>query len=177
MSLPLATWDRLMDTEEPAPFGYEQTYDLGARWLRGCEVVEDWGCGRRWFEHFLTPRQGYLGVDASPRWADVVTDLRDYRSFGHGVFMRHVLEHNPDWPTILDNLLASFRHRAAVIVYTECSPAGTVFDSWAHDDIPVLRLDPFEMARRISATGVHGTVRVIVNDSRYYGETCWLLWR
>ena len=50
--------------------------------------------------------------------ASEVVDLVTYRSTVPGIFMRHVLEHNDDWARILDNALASFRERMALILFT-----------------------------------------------------------
>jgi len=47
-----------------------------------------------------------------------VVDLVAYRSHVPGVFMRHVLEHNDEWARILDNAVASFTERMALILFT-----------------------------------------------------------
>jgi hypothetical protein len=67
----------------------------------------------------LLPPDRYRGIDgtASPRSAEVV-DLVTYRSTVPGVFMRHILEHNYEWAQILDNALASFTERMALILFT-----------------------------------------------------------
>jgi hypothetical protein len=67
----------------------------------------------------LIPQDRYRGVDgsASPRCAEVV-DLVEYRSTVPGIFMRHVLEHNYEWARILDNAVASFTERMALILFT-----------------------------------------------------------
>ena len=67
----------------------------------------------------LLPPERYRGLDgtASP-FCDAVVDLVTYRSCVPGVFLRHVLEHNDAWARILDNALASFTDRMAVILFT-----------------------------------------------------------
>ena len=69
-------------------------------------------------EH-VAPPDRYRGIDgtASPRCAEVV-DLVEYRSTIPGLFMRHILEHNYEWARILDNALASFTERMALILFT-----------------------------------------------------------
>jgi hypothetical protein len=47
-----------------------------------------------------------------------VVDLVEYRSGVSGIFMRHILEHNYEWARILDNALASFTQRMALILFT-----------------------------------------------------------
>jgi hypothetical protein len=120
-------WDRwfaAVTVEEP--FADTETYRLGADFLAGCPTVEDWGCGKGWFrrvldatcfERLLTSE--YRGVDgsASP-FADIVVDLTRYMSEVDGIFMRHVLEHNYEWRTILANAVASFRRRMVLVLFT-----------------------------------------------------------
>jgi hypothetical protein len=99
-----------------APYGDPITYEIGAEFLKGLPV-EDWGCGRGWFR---TIHEGpYVGVDGTAsEHADMVADLREYRSDTPGVWMRHVIEHNPDWHLVLANALASARERLALILFT-----------------------------------------------------------
>jgi hypothetical protein len=47
-----------------------------------------------------------------------VVDLVQYRSSVPGIFMRHILEHNYEWARVLDNALASFTQRMALILFT-----------------------------------------------------------
>jgi len=81
-------------------------------------LVEDWGCGKGWLTT-LVERSRYRGIDGSQSpFADVIADLRTYRSAAPGIFMRHVLEHNWDWAQIPDNAIQSFTERMALIVFT-----------------------------------------------------------
>lgn len=111
-------WDKwYAGLTEPEPYADTPTYLLGAEWLADCELVEDWGCGKGWLRT-LRP-DGYRGVDGSHSpFADEVADLTEYRSEVPGIFMRHVLEHNPEWEKVLDNALASFTERMALILFT-----------------------------------------------------------
>lgn len=114
----IGKWDRWNATPEPAPYDLSPTYEMGAEWLAGCTLIEDWGCGRGWFATLIQPAQ-YRGVDGSPSHAcSVVADLRDYRSEVPGIFMRHILEHNYDWREVLENAAASAQERLFIVLFT-----------------------------------------------------------
>ena len=116
----LGKWDALYNGADlRRPYGDVLTYVLGGAFLAGL-AVEDWGCGLGWFKKYASGP--YLGIDgsASP-FADVIADLRDYRSTTPGLFLRHVLEHNTDWKRILENALASFEQRMVLVVFTPFS--------------------------------------------------------
>jgi hypothetical protein len=107
--------------EEASPYGGFGSYELGAEWLSSCSLVTDWGCGKGWLRT-LVEDERYRGIDgsASP-FADEEVDLAEYRSSSSGVFMLQVLEHDWRWAQILDNALASFTERMALILF---SPLG-----------------------------------------------------
>ncbi|HEV2352742.1 MAG TPA: hypothetical protein VGR89_00730 [Puia sp.] len=124
-------------------FGTE-TYEKPISWLlEECESIEDWGCGMAWGKRYAEGR--YKGIDGSPdaaRYADVISDLRDYTSDTDGIFMRHILEHNLDWEVILGNIMKSFRKRFALVLFTPFSekthpmvPHGLYDLSFAKGDI------------------------------------------
>jgi hypothetical protein len=123
----LGRWDRwygrLRPDAPPMPYGASRSYRRGADWLASCALVEDWGCGTGWLRT-LVPPERYRGLDgtASP-FADEVCDLTTYRSAVPGVFMRHVLEHNHQWRQVLDNALASFTQRMALVLFTPMAEA------------------------------------------------------
>jgi hypothetical protein len=113
------TWGRWYSgLEQVEPYGDTATYQAGADWLAPCALVEDWGCGKGWLRNFIAAER-YRGIDgsASP-FADEIADLTQHRSQVPGLFMRHVLEHNPEWSSVLDNALASFTERMALILFT-----------------------------------------------------------
>jgi hypothetical protein len=104
--------------ETPQPYGSSDTYKLGAEWLAGCDLIEDWGCGKG-FLRTLVPKDRYRGIDGTDsRFCDDVVDLTEYTSSVQGVFMRHVLEHNREWAKVLDNAVASFTKRMVLILFT-----------------------------------------------------------
>lgn len=137
----LGKWDsHYVDVREPMHYGDSVTYRIGAEWLADCAVVEDWGCGLGWFKQFC--KRGYRGVDGShSRFADVIADLETYTSDVDGIFMRHVLEHNYNWPTVLHNALASFRQRMALIIFTPFSDGGMQLSFEEEYGVPTLALD------------------------------------
>jgi hypothetical protein len=128
-----AKWESWFGSQEGAfPFGDTITYQLGADFLSDCDVVEDWGCGAGWMRKFV-PAERYIGLDGSPsRFSDRVVDLETYRSDVSGIFMRHVLEHNYRWESILENALVSFRHRFVLVTFV---PHGEVTRVVGHHEL------------------------------------------
>ena len=83
--------------------------------------MEDWGCGRGGFRRFCVSDR-YTGIDGSRApFTDRIADLRAYRSLAPGVLLRHVLEHDHQWPAILDNAVASFQRKLCLILFTPFS--------------------------------------------------------
>jgi hypothetical protein len=113
-------WDQVYECHPaPRPYGATLTYEKAARFLGGLATVEDWGCGWAWFKRYLDPSMHYRGIDGSRSpGADVVADLTTYSSDADGILLRHVLEHNPDWVTILGNAVRSFRKRLVLVLFT-----------------------------------------------------------
>lgn len=99
---------------EPRWYGPAGLYEAAEEWLAGLDV-EDWGCGSARFRDLHVG--GYLGVDGTPGWCDVVADLETYRSSCDGLMMRAVLEHNRNWQAVLDNAVASFRRRMCLVMF------------------------------------------------------------
>lgn len=102
-----------------AKYGGAASYQLAAVFLEDCEKVEDWGCGFGTFRRFcLSPT--YVGIDGSDSpAADVIADLREYRSETEGILLRHVLEHNSaGWRRILSNAVESFTKKMVLVIYT-----------------------------------------------------------
>ncbi len=112
-------------------YGDDTSYRKGMAFLDGHGTIEDWGCGFGDARSFVR-LSSYVGVDGSSPYADRIVDLATYRSGTDCLFMRHVLEHNVEWRTILDNAVASFRKRMALIVFTPFAPATHVIATATH---------------------------------------------
>lgn len=163
----------------PRPFGATDSYPIGARWLAPCELIEDWGCGAGWFS-FLTEANRYRGVDGSKTpFAEEIVDLTTYRSEVPGIFMRHILEHNFDWAKILDNALASFTERMALILFTPLSETDTHDVEWEDPPgVPNLSFRLEDLTDRMDDAGVTWeatTVEGGVRRTKYGAETVLLL--
>lgn len=129
----LGLWDAwYAGFDRKGQFGDATTLQLAAAWLRepaaGIATVEDWGCGLAALSSLLDPAQTYIGIDGSRSpFATRIADLETYRSAADAVHLRHVLEHNPRWATVLDNALASFRKRLVLTVFTPwCASTGVL---------------------------------------------------
>jgi hypothetical protein len=102
--------------EVQRPYGDEAAYRKAEEWLAGLPV-EDWGCGYAWFKRYHNGP--YRGVDGTPsRWNDIWADLENYRSSGWNILLRHVLEHNYNWWSVLSNAVESFDKRLCIILFT-----------------------------------------------------------
>lgn len=121
-------WDEWYRHLSSAPgafaYGDTVTYELGADFLGDCAYVEDWGCGAGGFRRY---RPDAIGVDGSDTpFADKkYVDLSEYMSSCDGIFMRHVLEHNRDWKTILANAIRSASKKICVVLFTPLNDIGT----------------------------------------------------
>jgi hypothetical protein len=106
--------------QEPLPYTEcDTTYEKAVAFLDGGGVLEDWGCGLGYARKFVK-RAKYVGVDGSPsRFNQVTADLRHYiSSDADFVLLRHVLEHNEEWPRVLDNALRSAKQKLAIVIFT-----------------------------------------------------------
>ena len=102
----------------PRRSGCDTTYKRGAAYLAGVGQIEDWGSGSVYFKRFVTAGR-YRGIDRDPSVSsDLTADLAEYISETDGIFMRHVLEQDLRWRSILRNALASFRRRMLLVLYT-----------------------------------------------------------
>lgn len=116
---PLANWN--YGASPQFPYGDETSYRKAIEFLDGPYIIEDWGCGTAWARRFVKHGR-YIGIDGNySLHCNVVADLRTYRSEADGILMRHIIEHNYEWKTILDNALASFRKRFALVLFTPFS--------------------------------------------------------
>jgi hypothetical protein len=124
------------------------TYELGSDFLSDCRVVEDWGTGAGGFKRF---RPDAIGVDGSntPHAEKKYIDLVRYTSSCDGIFMRHVLEHNYEWPSVLRNALQSASQKICIVLFTPM--VDTESKEIAHNkmhgvDVPDISLGRNELA-------------------------------
>lgn len=130
-------WD--YSKKVPIYYGPETSYRLAADFLGDCAVVEDWGCGACGAKSFFT-KPKYVGIDGSPGFADIVEDLRLRISSTDGILMRHVLEHNYDWPRIVENAVKSARRKLAIVCFLEPRPWTELFCLTPGTTIPNLHV-------------------------------------
>lgn len=110
-------WYKNVDTMGAFRYGDTITYRLAADFMADIDEVEDWGCGTGGFKRFYKGK--YTGIDGSANpFVDKIADLREYRSSVDGIVMRHVLEHNYDWKSVLENAVASFNKKLCIIFFT-----------------------------------------------------------
>jgi hypothetical protein len=164
-------------SRRPPPYADTETYRLGADWLARCALVEDWGCGKGWLRTLVAAGR-YRGIDGSRTpFADEVTDLASYRSEVPGIFMRHVLEHDFRWQRILDNALASFTDRMALILFTPLV-AETGDIEWEDPPgVPNIAFRLADLTERMDAAGATYTHRTLPTAAKYGVETVVLLAR
>ena len=106
-------------------YGNTETYNLGYTFLKDCATIEDWGCGAGGFKMRFNAEDlpKYIGVDGSTTpFATVKTDLTKYVSNVEAIYMRHVLEHNYEWKSILDNACKSFSKKMCLVLFTPFAP-------------------------------------------------------
>ena len=158
-------------------YGANTTYIIAGAFLAGCEAVEDWGCGRGGFRGYCPGR--YIGVDGSHTpYADKIAELGEYRSSVDGILLRHVLEHNYNWPKVLDRAVKSFRKKLCVVLFT---PFAETTRELAHNgkagvDVPDLSLSAAEVEAHFQ--GLKWTLfRDIKTNSQYGVEHVYCVWR
>lgn len=157
----LGRWD--YGPHAPVPkYGTAESYRAACEWLDAlCETVEDWGCGTAAAKPYFK-RAKYIGVDGSPGYADVIDDLRGRRSVADGILLRHVLEHNYDWPLVVVNAARSCRWLAIVFFleprrFTEVS-------SVSEGGIPNLHVSETLLCRVLDGEGFIGRSVTIPRD-------------
>lgn len=155
----------------PEPYGDTITYRLGARWLSSCEVVEDWGCGAGWFKQFC--KTIYIGIDGSNTpFANKKVDLVTYHSRVDGIFMRHVLEHNHEWQSILENALRSFEKRMCLILFTPLSDETHVIaTNPGYANVPDISFSMNELETIFRKHNVNYTHETFITETQYKTET------
>jgi hypothetical protein len=138
-------WD-YSQAEESFPYDGTASYAIAGEWVSHRGTVEDWGCGVGWMRQFVDGH--YVGVDGAwSRFAEKQVDLRTYTSDVECVVMRHVLEHNVAWRDIARNFMASWRERAALVLFIppQAEEVDTAEPDWAVPDIAVSGPDLFDI--------------------------------
>lgn len=182
-------WDRWyqgVTVDEPQLYGDDTTYRIGAQWLRGSDLIFDLGCGKGGFKHVwetvaeeeswpLLDRCVVMGVDGSKTpFADITADLTEYRvnlsGFAEGfkvsVFMRHVIEHNADWRTVLANAVASFNHRMCLVLFTPVQMMRTQQIAWNDDPgVPDIGFNLNDLAQVFAEGGIERNIEVSMHET------------
>lgn len=168
----LNKWDRwYAGLTEPEAYGDTVTYEEGARWLTDCAQVADWGCGKGWLRRFVGS-DCYVGIDgsASP-FADVIADLRTYQAPTEGVFMRHVLEHNYDWPAVLANACASASERLFLALFTPLADQTTEIAYAEDPGVPDISFALADLTVLIENHGLRWDAETVATATQYGTET------
>jgi hypothetical protein len=176
----LGKWDKLYGTlpvSEPAIlYGDPTTYLIAASFFADVEEVEDWGCGAGGFRYFCLSSR-YVGLDGSRTpFADKIVDLCKYRSIAQGIVLRHVLEHNYDWQSILSGAVQSFSKKLCLILFTPFSEQTKDISSNRIIDVPDLSFRRDDIERHFDGL----TWRLLANlktNSQYAQEHVYLVWR
>ncbi len=158
-------WD--YTAAESFPYDDESSYRKGMAFLDGHGKIEDWGCGTAFAKRFVE-NSPYVGVDGSQsRHCDVTADLQRYTSDTDCLFMRHVLEHNWGWRSILRNAVNSFRRRMVLVVFTPF--AESELKILEENGIPNLSLNRDEVMAYFD--GMKVTSETIESNTEYRTET------
>lgn len=156
----------------PEPYGDDITYRMAAEWTQGCATIEDWGAGTGWLRQFCD-HASYVGVDGSHSpFADVVDDLATRETQAEGIVLRHVLEHNHNWPDILDNAVRSFTKRLFIAIFTPmCERTHVLQTEPAYGDVPVISFRQEDIHSRLRQRRMWTHVEKVRSGTFYGAET------
>jgi hypothetical protein len=160
------------DGKNQFPYGDDLSYSKAAKFLDD-GPVEDWGCGTAYAKRFF--KSPYIGVDGASGFADRVCNLVSYRptAWGtapHGILMRHVIEHNVDWKTILENALVSCK-KLALIIFTPFSPQ-TYQMAWNPGyEVPDISFRREDLIDVIERNGFAWRSESFESQTQYHAET------
>jgi hypothetical protein len=172
MTTNIGRWaQRYAWSQEQVPYGDTPTYQMAEDHLHGL-AVEDWGCGVGWFRRFHDGP--YLGVDATEtQWSDVVDDLVTRVSETPGLLLRHVLEHNEDWPKILDNIVLSAQERLVIVTFAP-DGEGETLNITPDMHIPDIAVPHATIDAVLTDSGWTFEKHDLVTETQYGTETIWL---
>jgi len=118
----LGLWNKTYEGDIPQMMYHDvSTAKIAGQFLGQKDIVtvEDWGCGFGGFEQYIESHQSYIGIDGSQsQYAEKLVDLEHYTSTVDAIHMRHILEHNPAWESILINAISSFNKRMVLTIFT-----------------------------------------------------------
>ena len=165
-------WYKNLNPNDLGSFRYGETvtYKLGYDFLKGCNKIEDWGCGAGGFKRFFLNDNKYIGVDGSKTpFADIKTDLLKYISNTDGIFMRHVLEHNYEWKVILENACKSFQSKMCLVLFTPFSNETTeISHNLKHGvDVPDISFNKNELINLFKKYNIKHNLITINTDTGY----------
>jgi len=159
--------------DNPSSFRYGDTvtYKLGAEFLEDCKIVEDWGTGAGGFKKYFPTAIGVDGSD-TPHAEKKFVDLTTYTTICDGIFMRHVLEHNYEWESILKNAVNSAAKKICIILFT---PLTETTVELAHNlkigvDVPDLSLDKDQFEKIINSVNPKTVKIEHFNTKTGYGQ-------
>lgn len=160
--------------EKPSSFNYGDTitYELAAEFLKDCDTVEDWGCGAGGFLRF---RPDAIGVDGSDtKFATKKNiNLKTYTSKCDGVHIRHILEHNYNWESILRNALTSAVRKVVITLFIPLTEVDTVEVSYNAEygvDVPDIAICKKEFMDIIASFNPSNVSSECLKTSTSYGE-------
>jgi hypothetical protein len=158
-------------------YGDPTTYLIAAGFFVDTDEVEDWGCGLGGFRQFCLTQ--YRGIDGSMTpFADEIVDLCKYRSESPSILLRHVLEHNYEWRTILRSAVASFRHKLCVVLFTPFSATTTEINKtqMAGGNVPDISFQREDIEHEFD--GLYWRLLPNIQTRSQYGyEQVYFVWR
>ena len=108
-------------------------------------------------------------------FADRIADLEAYRSTCEGLLLRHVLEHNRGWRGVLENALASFTRRLALILFTSLAESEVELARCGRTGVPDISLPKPDLQGRLASFDV--LTREVRSRTHYGSETVLLVTR
>lgn len=145
---PVGVWEpRYKGISSPQIYGDEASYRVASYFLDHPWTVEDWGCGLAYARRFFK-KANYVGIDGSKsEMCDEVDDLVSRNSSPDAILMRHVLEHNLRWASVIRNAIRCARSRIAIVFFSSFRDTTSYeFDS---DGIPCISFSKTEVLSEI----------------------------
>ena len=113
-------------------------------------------------------RNIYIGIDGSiTPYSDKMVDLVKYTSKCEGIFMRHVLEHNLKWKTILKNACESFTKKMVLILFTPFKDKETII-YWNEIDVPDISFKKEDIISIFDEYNIHYKMEIINKSETVY---------